>query len=81
MTGALVISPYSTGITLQVIPKASVDRIPVLSMAYGLSAAAVGDGVPVGVQSADTYWDGASGDHQDIAPGAKGGKGEPCKAM
>jgi branched-chain amino acid transport system substrate-binding protein len=44
--GALVISPYSTGITLQVIPKASVDKIPVLSMAYGLSAAAEGNTFP-----------------------------------
>src|SRR6516165_792762 len=33
----VVINPYSTGITLALIPKASVDRIPVLSMAYGLS--------------------------------------------
>ena len=40
--GALVYNPYSTGITLQLIPKASVDKIPVLAMAYGLSAAAVG---------------------------------------
>src|SRR5690348_9135296 len=32
----LVITPYSTGITLALIPKASVDRIPVFSMAYGL---------------------------------------------
>src|SRR6202158_4344532 len=28
-------NPYSTGITLQLIPKASVDKIPVLSMSYG----------------------------------------------
>src|SRR5262245_6896765 len=40
--GALIYNPYSTGITLQLIPKASVDGIPVLSMAYGLSASAVG---------------------------------------
>jgi branched-chain amino acid transport system substrate-binding protein len=33
------INPYSTGITLQLIPKAPVDKIPVLSMGYGLSAA------------------------------------------
>ena len=44
--GALVYNPYSTGITLQLIPKASVDQIPVLSMAYGLSAAAVGETFP-----------------------------------
>ena len=29
----VVINPYSTGITLALIPKASVDRIPILSMA------------------------------------------------
>ena len=38
----VVINPYSTGITLQIIPKAAVDKIPVLSMAYGLSASADG---------------------------------------
>ena len=36
----VVVNPYSTGITLQLIPKAHVDKIPILSMAYGLSAAA-----------------------------------------
>ena len=41
--GALAYNPYSTGITLQLIPKAPVDQIPVLSMGYGLSAAAVGE--------------------------------------
>ncbi|KJS19489.1 MAG: ABC transporter permease [Hoeflea sp. BRH_c9] len=64
--GALVISPYSTGITLQVIPKASVDKIPVLSMAYGLSAAAVGDTFPWVFNPPDTYWDGASAIISDI---------------
>ncbi len=44
--------PYSTGITLQLIPKAAVDKIPILSMAYGLSASAVGNVLPVGVQPA-----------------------------
>ncbi|MEO0671258.1 MAG: ABC transporter substrate-binding protein, partial [Pseudomonadota bacterium] len=38
--GALIYNPYSTGITLQLIPKAAVDKIPVFSMGYGLSAAA-----------------------------------------
>ncbi|MEO1398983.1 MAG: ABC transporter substrate-binding protein, partial [Pseudomonadota bacterium] len=37
--GALVYFPWSTGITLQLIAKAPVDKIPVLSMGYGLSAA------------------------------------------
>ena len=58
--GALVYNPYSTGITLQVIPKASVDKIPLLSMGYGLSAAAVGDTFPWVFNVPDTYWDGAS---------------------
>jgi hypothetical protein len=42
----VVVNPYSTGITLQLIPKAAVDRIPVLSMAYGLSASADGNDFP-----------------------------------
>lgn len=58
--GALVYNPYSTGITLQLIPKASVDRIPVLAMAYGLSAAAVGGTFPWIFNPPATYWDGAS---------------------
>jgi branched-chain amino acid transport system substrate-binding protein len=36
----VIVNPWSTGITLSLIPKASVDKIPILSMAYGLSAAA-----------------------------------------
>lgn len=58
--GALVYNPYSTGITLQLIPKAAVDGIPVLSMAYGLSAAAVGETFPWVFNPPATYWDGAS---------------------
>ena len=65
--GAIVINPYSTGITLQVIPKASVDKIPVLSMAYGLSAAAIGNTFPWVFNPPDTYWDGASAIITDIA--------------
>ncbi|WP_321344739.1 ABC transporter substrate-binding protein [Breoghania sp.] len=63
----MMITPYSTGITLQVIPKASVDRIPVLSMAYGLSAAAIGKTFPWIFNAPDTYWDGASAIIKDIA--------------
>ena len=54
--GALVYNPYSTGITLQLIPKAPVDKIPVLSMGYGLSAAAVGDKFPWTFNYPTTYW-------------------------
>jgi len=55
-----VINPYSTGITLQLIPKAAVDKIPILSMAYGLSASADGDLFPWIFNPPATYWDGAS---------------------
>jgi branched-chain amino acid transport system substrate-binding protein len=56
----VVITPFSTGITLQVIPKASVDKLPVFSMAYGLSASADGNLFPWIFNAPATYWDGAS---------------------
>ena len=56
----VVSTPYSTGITLQLIPKAAVDKIPVLSMAYGLSASANGNDFPWIFNPPATYWDGAS---------------------
>ncbi len=56
----LVVNPYSTGITLALIPKASVDGIPILSMAYGLSASAVGQDFPWIFNPPATYWDGMS---------------------
>ena len=56
----LVINPYSTGVTLQLIPRAAVDKIPVLSMAYGLSASADGNQFPWIFNPPATYWDGAS---------------------
>src|SRR5476651_1503836 len=56
----IVINPYSTGITLQIIPKAAVDKIPILSMAYGLSASADGSTFPWIFNPPATYWDGAS---------------------
>jgi branched-chain amino acid transport system substrate-binding protein len=56
----VITNPYSTGITLQLIPRASVDKIPVLSMAYGLSASAVGESFPWVFNPPATYWDGLS---------------------
>jgi len=56
----VVMNPYSTGITLQLIPRASVDKIPILSMAYGLSASAVGNDFPWIFNPPATYWDGLS---------------------
>ncbi len=55
-----VVNPFSTGITLQLIPKAAVDKIPILSMAYGLSASAVGKDFPWIFNPPATYWDGMS---------------------
>ena len=56
----VIVNPYSTGITLQLIPRASVDKIPILSMAYGLSASAVGNEFPWIFNPPATYWDGLS---------------------
>ena len=56
----VVVNPYSTGITLQLIPKAGVDKVPILAMAYGLSAAAIGQTFPWIFNPPATYWDGAS---------------------
>jgi branched-chain amino acid transport system substrate-binding protein len=56
----VIMSPSSTGTTLQLIPRASVDRIPILSVAYGLPAAAVGNDFPWVFNPPATYWDGLS---------------------
>lgn len=52
----LVSIPNSTGITLQLLQKASIDKIPLLSMGYGLSAAAVGEKFPWAFNFPTTYW-------------------------
>jgi len=54
--GAVVYNPYSTGITLQLIPKAPVDKIPILSAGYGLSATAIGKMFPWTFNFPATYW-------------------------
>jgi branched-chain amino acid transport system substrate-binding protein len=56
----VVVNPYSTGITLQLIPKAAVDKVPILAMAYGLSASADGQNFPWIFNPPATYWDGLS---------------------
>jgi branched-chain amino acid transport system substrate-binding protein len=56
----VVISPWSTPITLAILPKASVDKIPILSMASGVSASARGDTFPWAFNPPVTYWDGLS---------------------
>ena len=56
----VMVNPWSTGTTLPLIPKAAVDKIPILSMAYGLSASAIGNTFPWVFNPPDTYWDGIS---------------------
>ena len=59
-TGAAVINPYSTGITYQLIPKASVDKLPIHSMGYGRTAAADGRIFKWTFNFPTTYWSQAS---------------------
>jgi len=56
----VIVNPMSTGITLSLIPKAAVDKIPILSFSYGLSASARGDVFPWIFNPPSTYWDGLS---------------------
>ncbi len=59
-TGASLFNPYSTGITYQLIPKASVDKVPILSMGYGRTAAADGRVFPWVFNFPTTHWSQAS---------------------
>jgi len=58
--GAVIVSPYSTGLTYQLIPKAPVDGVPILSMGYGRTAAADGRIFPWVFNFPTTYWSQAS---------------------
>ena len=58
--GPLIINPFSTGITYQLIPKAPVDKIVVHSMGYGMTAAADGRWFPWVFNFPTTYWSQAS---------------------
>ena len=58
--GAVVMNPYSTGITNAIIPKTVEDKIPVLSMGYGLTPAADGRVFPWVFNLPTTYWSQAS---------------------
>ena len=57
---ALVFQPLSTGITYQLIPKASVDQIPIHSMGYGRTSAANGKVFEWVFNYPTNYWNGAS---------------------
>lgn len=57
---ALVTQPWSTGITLQVLPRASVDKRPIFAAGYGFSAMQDGTTFPWAFNPPSSYWDGAS---------------------
>ena len=59
-TGALVYQPLSTGITYQLIPKATADSIPIHSMGYGRTSAKNGEVFRWVFNYPANYWDGAS---------------------
>ncbi len=65
--GALVFQPLSTGITYQLIPKTTVDKIPVFSMGYGRTSAANGAVFPWVFNFPATYWSQATALVQYIA--------------
>ena len=51
-----VIIPNSTGVTYQLIPKVAVDKIPLFTMGYGRTSAAVGSVFPWVFNFPATYW-------------------------
>lgn len=56
---ALVTQPWSTGITLQVLPKTNVDQIPILAPGYGFSPMTDGRTFQWAFNPPASYWDGA----------------------
>ncbi|RED12281.1 ABC transporter substrate-binding protein [Pontivivens insulae] len=64
--GALVYQPLSTGITYQLIPKATADDIPIHSMGYGRTSAANGEVFSHVFNYPANYWQAASGIILDI---------------
>jgi len=58
--GALIYQPLSTGITYQLIPKATADGIPIHSMGYGRTSAKNGAVFSNVFNYPANYWDGAS---------------------
>ncbi len=56
---AIVTQPWSTGITLQVLPKTNVDEIPILAAGYGFSPMMDGATFQWAFNTPAGYWDGA----------------------
>ena len=58
--GALIYQPLSTGITYQLIPRATADQIPLHTMGYGRTSAANGEVFNWVFNYPANYWDAAS---------------------
>ena len=58
--GAVLVNPFSTGITYQLIPKAPVDKVVIHSAGYGMTASADGRWFPWVYNFPMTYWSQAS---------------------
>ena len=58
--GALIYQPLSTGITYQLIPRATVDQIPLHTMGYGRTSASNGEVFNWVFNYPANYWDAAS---------------------
>ncbi|WP_421905215.1 ABC transporter substrate-binding protein [Mameliella sp.] len=56
---AIVTQPWSTGITLQVLPKTNVDNIPILAPGYGFSPMMDGKTFQWAFNTPSGYWDAA----------------------
>jgi branched-chain amino acid transport system substrate-binding protein len=66
---AVITQPWSTGITLQVLPKTNVDKIPILAPGYGFSPMADGKTFQWAYNPPSSYWDGASMILKNISDG------------
>jgi branched-chain amino acid transport system substrate-binding protein len=58
--GAALVNPYTTPLVYQLVPRAPVDKIPILSMGYGMAAAADGRWFPWVFNLPTSYWSQAS---------------------
>lgn len=66
---SIVTQPWSTGITLQVLPRTNVDKIPILAPGYGFSPMQDGTVFQWAFNPPASYWDGASMLLQYVANG------------
>lgn len=66
---SIVTQPWSTGITLQVLPKTNVDQIPILAPGYGFSPMSDGTTFHWAFNPPASYWDGMSMILQAISDG------------